>query len=328
MKLELAGCSSTTNAASSAISAPGVLLCPVAPPELHRVMALADCELRRLLIVPSLNASTGVQVDIAFRLLWVAFFDSREPTDTMFLTLLCLDCCALLPTLNSIIANICWTARFCKNYDIEHVTSSPNYPQSNGKVENAVKTTMKRPQAHGLNTLWLVRLWQVINISSQPSQESVTYNIIASHTLLGAMQHLAHALGAMSAETCAWPLLSNDHRTTGYSNPRTIQSPHWGQLVHITIIILALIIFTGVGGWVGRSGHTDGNKKNCKPSTSCPWPPRTLAPRLPAPVRNRFSAYFVPQPAENNTSFWVSFHYSEGLITSQASLLFCTVLPE
>ena len=61
------------------------------------------------------------------------------------------------------------------------------------------------------------------------------------------------------------------------------------------------------GGWVGRSGHTDGNKKNCKPSTSCPWPPRTLAPRLPAPVRNRFSAYFVPQPAENNTYclFWV-----------------------
>ena len=33
-----------------------------------------------------------------------------------------------------------------------------------------------------------------------------------------------------------------------------------------------------------KSRHNDGNKKNCKPSTSCPWPP-----------------YIALQPAENNT---------------------------
>ena len=30
--------------------------------------------------------------------------------------------------------------QFMTSYDIEHVTSSPHYPQSNGKVENAIKT--------------------------------------------------------------------------------------------------------------------------------------------------------------------------------------------
>ena len=30
--------------------------------------------------------------------------------------------------------------RFAKQYEFEHVTSSPGYPQSNGKSENAVKT--------------------------------------------------------------------------------------------------------------------------------------------------------------------------------------------
>ena len=29
---------------------------------------------------------------------------------------------------------------FAANYDMEHVTSSPHYPQSDGKVENAIKT--------------------------------------------------------------------------------------------------------------------------------------------------------------------------------------------
>ena len=30
--------------------------------------------------------------------------------------------------------------QFMTSYDIEHVTSSPHYPKSNGKVENAIKT--------------------------------------------------------------------------------------------------------------------------------------------------------------------------------------------
>ena len=50
-----------------------------------------------------------------------------------------------------------------------------------------------------------------------------------------------------------------------------------------------------MGGWAGRSGHVAGNTKNWKTlQTSWPLPP--------ARVRNGFSAYFVPQPAENNTS--------------------------
>lgn len=31
-------------------------------------------------------------------------------------------------------------ADFCKNWGIQHITSSPHYPQSNGAVEWAVKT--------------------------------------------------------------------------------------------------------------------------------------------------------------------------------------------
>ena len=33
--------------------------------------------------------------------------------------------------------------RFCKEYEIKHVTSSPRYPQSNGKVENTIKTAKR-----------------------------------------------------------------------------------------------------------------------------------------------------------------------------------------
>ena len=36
--------------------------------------------------------------------------------------------------------NSCEFQQFATNYDVEHVTSSPCYPQSNGKVENAIET--------------------------------------------------------------------------------------------------------------------------------------------------------------------------------------------
>ena len=31
-------------------------------------------------------------------------------------------------------------SRFAQKYDFEHVTSSPHYPRSNGKVESAMKS--------------------------------------------------------------------------------------------------------------------------------------------------------------------------------------------
>ena len=34
-------------------------------------------------------------------------------------------------------------SRFSQNWGFDHFTSSPGYPQSNGKVENAVKTTKR-----------------------------------------------------------------------------------------------------------------------------------------------------------------------------------------
>ena len=40
---------------------------------------------------------------------------------------------------------------FAAMYEFEHITSSPEYPQSNGKVENAVKTS-KSPRKLPLPT--------------------------------------------------------------------------------------------------------------------------------------------------------------------------------
>ena len=48
--------------------------------------------------------------------------------------------------------SLCEFQQFIISYDIEHVTSSPHYPQSNGRVENAIKTAknlLKKSKAAG-----------------------------------------------------------------------------------------------------------------------------------------------------------------------------------
>ena len=50
--------------------------------------------------------------------------------------------------------------QFATNYDMEHVTSSPHYPQSHGKVENAIKTgrsVLKKSKA-GRSDIYLALL--------------------------------------------------------------------------------------------------------------------------------------------------------------------------
>ncbi|XP_048576993.1 uncharacterized protein LOC125559093 [Nematostella vectensis] len=52
---------------------------------------------------------------------------------------------------------------FAKAYDFEQVTSSPNYPQSNGKIENAVKTAkrlMKRAKESGSDPYLALLDWR------------------------------------------------------------------------------------------------------------------------------------------------------------------------
>ena len=52
---------------------------------------------------------------------------------------------------------------FTTELDLQHVTSSPRYPQSNGKVENSVKTVknlMRKAQEDGKNPLWALMMWR------------------------------------------------------------------------------------------------------------------------------------------------------------------------
>ncbi|XP_043204956.1 uncharacterized protein K02A2.6-like [Amphibalanus amphitrite] len=52
---------------------------------------------------------------------------------------------------------------FTKELDIQHKTSSPRYPQSNGKAENSVKTVknlMRKAMEDGKNPLWALLMWR------------------------------------------------------------------------------------------------------------------------------------------------------------------------
>ena len=61
-------------------------------------------------------------------------------------------------------------------YDIEHVTSSPHYPQSNGKVENAIKTAknlLKKSKAAGTDFYLALLAWRNTpseGLESSPAQ--------------------------------------------------------------------------------------------------------------------------------------------------------------
>lgn len=66
--------------------------------------------------------------------------------------------------------------QFVTSYDIEHVTSSPHYPQSNGKVENAVKIAkglLKKSKEAGSDFFLALLAWvntPTEGLESSPAQ--------------------------------------------------------------------------------------------------------------------------------------------------------------
>ena len=69
------------------------------------------------------------------------------------------------------------SSKFMTSYDIEYVTSSPLYPQSNGKVENASKTTknlLKKSKADGTDFYLTLLAWKNTpseGLESSPAQK-------------------------------------------------------------------------------------------------------------------------------------------------------------
>ena len=65
------------------------------------------------------------------------------------------------------------------SYDIEHVTSSPRYPQSNGKAENAIKTAknlLKKSKVAGTDFHLALLAWRNTpseGLESSPAQKMV-----------------------------------------------------------------------------------------------------------------------------------------------------------
>ena len=63
--------------------------------------------------------------------------------------------------------------QFMTSYDIEHVTSSPHYPQSNGKVESAIKTAkrlLKKSNAARSDIHLALLDWRNTPLESSPAQ--------------------------------------------------------------------------------------------------------------------------------------------------------------
>ena len=73
--------------------------------------------------------------------------------------------------------------QFMTNYDIEHVTSSPHYPQSNGKVENAIKTAknlLKKSKTAGTDFYLALLAWR--NTPSEGLESSPTQRMFGRRT--------------------------------------------------------------------------------------------------------------------------------------------------
>ena len=69
------------------------------------------------------------------------------------------------------------------NYDMEHVTSSPHYPQSNGKVENAIKTAkslLKKSKAARSDIYLALLEWR--NTPSEGLQSSPAQRMFGRRT--------------------------------------------------------------------------------------------------------------------------------------------------
>ena len=73
--------------------------------------------------------------------------------------------------------------QFASNYDMEHVTSSPHYPQSNGKVENAIKTAkslLKKSKAARSDIYLALLEWR--NTPSEGLQSSPAQRMFGRQT--------------------------------------------------------------------------------------------------------------------------------------------------
>lgn len=73
--------------------------------------------------------------------------------------------------------------QFVTSYDIEHVTSSPHYPQSNGKAENAIKTAknlLKKSKAAGTDLYLALLAWR--NTPSKGLESSLSQRMFGCCT--------------------------------------------------------------------------------------------------------------------------------------------------